>query len=53
MEMKKKTVDMICKALDSSNDLGIKARERIKNLFPAKKRTETLKRMLVEMAKSS
>jgi len=49
----KDTADMIRKALDSKNGLGTKAREWIKNSFPEKKRTETLKKLLFEMAKSS
>jgi len=49
----KGTADMIRKALDSKNALGKKARERIINSFPEKKRTETLIKLLLEMAKPS
>jgi glycosyltransferase involved in cell wall biosynthesis len=49
----KETADMIRKALDSTNELGKKARERIKNSFPEEKRTETLKKLFSEMANSS
>jgi len=49
----KTTADMIRKALDSENEAGEKARNRIKNLFPEKKRTETLKKIFLEMLNNS
>ncbi len=49
----KGTAEMIRKALNSKNELGKKARERIIKSFPEKKRTETLKKILLEMANSS
>jgi glycosyltransferase involved in cell wall biosynthesis len=49
----KGTAEMIRKALNSKNELGEKARERIINLFPGKKRTETLKKVLLELANNS
>lgn len=49
----KGTADMIRKALDSRDDLGKKARERIKNLFPETKRVDKLKKLFLEMVNSS
>ena len=40
---------MIKKALTLKNDLGGKARERIKKLFDSKKKTEKLKKIVLEM----
>jgi glycosyltransferase involved in cell wall biosynthesis len=49
----KGTADVIRKALDLKNELGKKARERIKNSFPEKKRTDKLKNLILEMVISS
>ncbi len=49
----KGTADMIKKALDSRDDLGKKARERIKNSFPETRRMEELKKLILEMVNSS
>jgi glycosyltransferase involved in cell wall biosynthesis len=49
----KGTADMIKKALDSRDNLGKKARERIKNSFPETRRKEELKKLILEMVNSS
>jgi glycosyltransferase involved in cell wall biosynthesis len=45
----KTTVDMIKKALDSGDDLGKKARERIKKQFSDKKRREEIRKVVSGM----
>ena len=45
----KATADMIKKALSSKEELGGKARERVKKLFNSKKKTEKLIKIVLEM----
>ena len=45
----KGTADMIKKALDSKDNLGKNARDRIKNSFPETMRKEELKKLILEM----
>jgi len=45
----KTTADMIIKALNSKDDLGKKARDRIKILFPDERRTKELKELILEL----